>query len=283
MRLTIERMRALVLLGGGLLIAALVVFLAVGRWKSHFNLHEIPKRLGANIQQEANGVTYTQAHGGHTLFKIHASKVVQLKQGGRAILHDVQIELYGEDGARVDRISGAEFEYDQKNGTATATGPVEISLTRPAEAIAAAHSAMPRDGAGKNTGANAPKNTAPNPGPNTPLTSAAQIASQGEIHVKTSGLVFDQKSGIATTDQRVEFAIAQGTGSSVGATFDSENGQLVLDRAVELDMRRGPQKVLLHARHAEFERDNLLCRLEGAVGNFRGGAGHCRTSRPSVS
>ena len=273
MRLTIERMRALVLVGGGLMVAALVAFLAVGRWKAHFILREIPKRLGANIQQEANGVTYTQAHGGHTLFKIHASKVVQLKQGGRAILHDVQIELYGEDGARVDRIAGDEFEYDQKNGTATAAGPVEITLTRPTEAMALAHRAMSPDAASKTARKPPEHNTednVKNKAAGSPLANAAKTASHGEIHVKTSGLTFDQKSGIATTAQPVEFDIAQGNGSSVGASFDSEKGRLVLDHAVELDVNQGPKKVLLRARHAEFERDSLLCRMEGAEGSFHG-------------
>jgi lipopolysaccharide export system protein LptA len=253
-QLTIERMRTLVLAAGALLVLALTAFLVIARWKSHFILREIPKRLGADIQQEANGVTYTQAHAGHTLFKIHASKVVQLKEGGRAILHDVQIELYGDDGNRVDRIAGDEFEYDQKNGIAKAAGPVEITLMRPREAPAVAHNAVP-DLTQKTT----------------PLANAARTASQGEIHVKTSGLVFDQKSGVATTPERVEFAITQGTGSSVGATFDSDKGKLVLDRAVELDVRRGLERVQLHARHAEFERDNMLCRMEGADGSFRGG------------
>ncbi len=247
-------MRTLVLAAGALLVVALAVFLAMARWKSHFILHEIPKRLGVNIQQEANGVTYTQSHGGHTLFKIHASKVVQLKQGGRALLHDVQIELYGEDGNRVDRIVGDEFEYDQKNGRATAAGPVEITLTRPGPALAVVSKPPPARSART-----------------TPLTNAAQKASEGEIHVKTSGLTFDQKSGIATTAERVEFAITQGTGSSVGATFDSEKGQLILDHAVELDVNHGPEKVLLHAQHAEFERENLLCRMLEAHGSFRGG------------
>jgi lipopolysaccharide export system protein LptA len=253
-RLTIERLRTLVLAGGALLVVALVGFLAVGRLKNRFNLREIPQRLGANIQQEANGVTYTQAHGGHTLFKIHASKVVQLKQGGRAILHDVQIELYGEDGARVDRIAGDEFEYDQKDGIAKAAGPVEITLMRPGEAPAVA-----------------PRATPGRPSKSTPLTSAAQKASTGEIHVKTSGLTFDQKSGIAMTAERVEFAITQGNGSSVGATFDTDQGRLVLDHAVQLDVNRGPERVVVHAQHAEFERDNLLCRMQGAQGSFRGG------------
>jgi lipopolysaccharide export system protein LptA len=247
-------MRTLVLAAGMLLLLALAAFLAVARWKAHFNIREIPKRLGADIQQEANGVTYTQSHGGHTLFKIHASKVVQLKQGGRAILHDVQIELYGEDGNRVDRIAGNEFEYDQKNGIAKAAGPVEITLMRPGEAPVVAPKAA-ADRTSRST---------------TPLANAARTASQGEIHVKTSGLVFDQKSGVATTPERVEFAITQGTGRSVGATFDSDKGQLLLDHAVELDVHHGPERVLLRARHAEFERDNLECRMEGAEGNFRG-------------
>ena len=109
----------------------------MGKWKNPFNRRDLPKRLGIEIQQEANGVTYTHALGAHSQFKIHASKVVQLKQGN-ALLHDVKIELYGEDGSRVDRIEGDEFEYDQKAGTAKAAGPVEITLMRPGVAPAIA-------------------------------------------------------------------------------------------------------------------------------------------------
>ena len=118
-------------------MVALVVYLAVGKWKNPLNRRELPQRLGVNIQAEANGVTYSHAHGGHTLFKIHASKDVQLKKDN-ALLHDVKIELYGEDGSRVDRIEGDEFEYDQQAGTAKAAGPVEITLMRPGVAPAIA-------------------------------------------------------------------------------------------------------------------------------------------------
>src|SRR5271166_4231412 len=121
MRLTIERMRTLVLAAGILLVGSLVVFLAVGKWRNPFNRRDIPKRLGVEIQQEANGVTYTQSRAGHTLFKLHASKVVELKDN-HALLHDVKIELYGADGSRVDRIEGSEFEYDQPAGLAKAAG-----------------------------------------------------------------------------------------------------------------------------------------------------------------
>jgi lipopolysaccharide export system protein LptA len=250
-------MRTLVLVAGVLLLAALVVFLAVGRWKNLFNRRDLPQRLGIEIQQEANGVTYTQAHGGRTLFKIHASKVVQLKQGN-ALLHDVKIELYGEDGSRVDRIEGAEFEYDQKAGTAKAAGAVEIWLMRPGVAPAIA----PKAAAGQLVG-DKPKGA--------PVASVAEAVARGEIHVKTSGLTFDQKNGVAATSQRVDFSMAQGSGSSMGAIFDSQQGLLVLDREVQLTTKRGAETVEIHAHHAEFERQSQLCRLHAATADYQSG------------
>jgi lipopolysaccharide export system protein LptA len=256
-RLTIERMRTLVFGAGVLLLVALVAFLVVGKGKNPFNRRDLPQRLGVEIQEEANGVTYTQAHGGHTLFKIHASKVVELKKGN-ALLHDVRIELYDAQGNSVDRIEGAEFEYDQKTGTARAAGPVEITLMRPGVAPAIA----PKAAAGQAVAAK-PKGT--------PVASVAEAAARGQIHVQTSGLTFDQKSGVATTSQHVDFSMAQGAGSSTGATYDSQGGLLVLDRAVELTTRRGGGVVLIHAQHAEFERASQLCSLQGATADYQGG------------
>jgi lipopolysaccharide export system protein LptA len=253
-RLTIERLRTLVLVTAGVLIVALVGTLALSKWKSRLILNEIPKKLGANIQQEANGVTYTQARGGHTLFKIHAGKVVQLKEGDKALLHDVQIELYGADGSRVDHIAGGEFEYDQKAGTATAAGPVEITLMKPGVAPAVA-----------------PKATAGQAVKGTALENAEQMAAAGQIEVKTSGLTFNQKTGTATTEQRVEFALAQGSGSATGATFDSDRGHMVLNHDVEMTVERGAEDVKIRARHAEFERGSLIGTMTNAEAQYRGG------------
>lgn len=257
-RITIERLRTLVLVAAGLLIAALIGSLAFSKWKNRFNLSEVPKRLGVDIQQEANGVTYTQSRGGHTLFKIHASKVVQLKDGGKALLHDVQIELYGEDGSRVDRITGNEFEYDQKAGIATAAGPVEITIMKPGVVPAVAPKA-----AANQTLTDRQKGTV--------LGNAAETAAAGQIEVKTSGLTFNQKSGIATTEQRVDFSLAQGNGTAVGATFDSDKGLMVLDHAVELNTNRNGEDITVHAQHAEFDRTTLECNLRSATADYRKG------------
>lgn len=253
-------MRTLVLVAAALLVAALVGSLAISKFKNPFNRRDLPQRLGLNIQQEANGWTYTHAQSGHTLYKIHASKLVQLTQdkGGRVLLHDVRIELYGEDGSRVDRIEGAEFEYDPKGGTAKANGQVEITLMRPGVAPAIAPKATPEQALGDKT-----KNGA--------LASAAQTAAKGAIHVKTTGLTFEQKTGVAATGERVEFAMEQGNGSSMGASYDSQQGLLVLDRAVTLNARRGEEAVKLDAEHAEFERGDQLCRLRAATVDYRDG------------
>jgi lipopolysaccharide export system protein LptA len=256
-RFTIERMRRLLLAAGVLLLVVLAAFLAVGKGKNPFNRHDLPQRLGIEIQQEANGVTYTQARGGQTLFKIHASKVVQLKQGN-ALLHDVQIELYGADGSRVDRIEGSEFEYDQQAGTAKAPGAVEITLMRPGVAPAIAPKAAASEVlSDKRKGA--------------PVASAAAAAERGEIHVKTSGLSFDENSGVARTSERVDFSMAQGTGSAMGAVFDSQRGTLALDHAIQLAARRGAKTVEIHAQHAEFARDSQICQLRAAVAGYEGG------------
>ena len=255
MRLTIERLRWLVLAVGLILLVTLGVFLVRGRLRQKLKVGDLPKRLGIEIQQETNGVTYTQSHGGHTLFKIHAAKVVELKKGS-ATLHDVRIELYGDNGDRVDRIEGAEFEYDEKAGTARATGPVEITLMRPGEAPAIAHKANPGQALSK--------------GASTPLASAAEAVEAGQIHVKTSGLMFDQKSGLASTAERVEFQMAQGQGSSLGATYESGKGLLVLNNQVELATHRGQETVNLRAAHAEFERGDQVCRMRQAEVDARG-------------
>ena len=269
--LTIERLRTLVLVGGLLLVAAIVIFLAAGQWTRRLLSKDLPNKLGINIEQQADGVNYTQTRKGKTIFKIHAARAVTMKMGGKTLLHDVKIDLYGEDGKSADTIAGSEFEYDAKGGVATAAGAVEITMMRPGVKPAIAQlkpgtlkarptPAKPDTGANTKSGNKADHGLAP---------TAGEVADD-QIHVKTSGLVFDQKSGIATTSQRVDFALRQGSGNSVGATYNSQMGQLILDHAVELHVVRTGGQVDVHAGHAEFERGEMLCRMTQAKAEFTG-------------
>ncbi len=258
MRFTIERLRTLVLLAGVLLVIALGVFLGTARFRNRFIRKDLPQKLGLNIQEEANGFVYTHEVRGRTLYKIRASKQIQLKRDGKVFLqlHEVNIELYAEDGSRVDRIAGDEFEYDPNSGIAKAVGPVEITLMKPTIAPAIA----PKATADRML---APKQQ------NTPLASAAHSAAGGEIQVKTSGLIFDRNSGQASTAERVEFTLTEGSGSAMGANYNAHDGLLVLDHAVQLQVQRGSDPVNMTAQHAVFHRDDQVCELVSALVRYR--------------
>jgi len=230
----------MVLVAGLLLLAALGGFLVKAKLKNVLNRRDLPQRLARNIQQEAREFSFVHAYGAHSQFKIHASKEIQLKDN-RIQLHDVEIELFGEDGSRVDEITGDTFDYDQKSHLAIAEGPVEMVLTRPP--------APPRAG-GKPKTAGAPPQ---------------------QIHLKTSGLTFDQDTGLVATAQRVDFTMAQGSGSAVGAVYDSQNGHLTLERAVDLTTHRAGEPVRVQAQHAELDRGSQLCVLRGSEVSYRGG------------
>jgi lipopolysaccharide export system protein LptA len=234
LHLTIERIRTLVLVAGVLLLVALGVFLAAARWKSRLIRHDLPQRLAKEILQESNGFTYVHSLGAHSQYKVYASKFVQLKDN-RVLLHEVRIELDGEDGKRVDQIAGDAFEYDEKSGLVIAEGPVEMVLTQPDPAGA------------KATG-----------------------SETKQIHVKTSGVTFDRESGMVTTAQRVDFSMMEGSGTAVGAIYDSQSGYLTLDKNVELTTERSGDVVTVHALHAEFSRGAGTCWMLAATAEERG-------------
>src|SRR5215469_18967153 len=132
MRITIKRLRLLIIGLACLLVAVLGGFLMYARYRIRHIAKDLPGKLGMNIQQTANGFTYSQSDKGHTIFTIHASKLVQFKDNGHAVLHDVAITLYGPPGTnREDHVSGSDFDYDQKNGIASAQGEVQIDLQSP--------------------------------------------------------------------------------------------------------------------------------------------------------
>lgn len=235
MPITIARLRQVILILAGLLVAVLIGFFAYARYRFRHFERDLPARLGINIQQTANGYTYSQSSKGHTLFTVHASKLIQYKQGGNATLHDVSVTLYGPAGSnRIDRISGSDFDYDQKDKVIRAQGPVSIDL----------------QGFGTQ--------------------SADQ---QNRVHVTTSGLVFDQKTGQADTSQHTEFQFPKASGSSTGAHYNSKTGVLVLDTQVELTTDTNGNTAVIHASHAQIVRDTNQGFFLNLHADYRGDKG----------
>src|SRR6476620_10436470 len=168
---------------GLLLVVAGVYFYA--RHKVENALKEVPAKIGIEIQQSAKGFTVSRSEQGHTIFKIEASKAVQYKQGGHAELHDVTITLYGRDSSRFDQIYGADFEYDPQTGDVMGKGQVQMDLEA-------------------------------NPGGLTQPDQAPPRELKNPVHLTTTSLLFNQKTGNASTSEKVEFSIPQANGSAVG-------------------------------------------------------------------
>ncbi|HTZ90314.1 MAG TPA: LptA/OstA family protein [Alloacidobacterium sp.] len=239
MRITIKRLRLLIIALSCLLIAVLAGFVLYARHRIRHIGKDLPGRLGVNIQQTANGFTYSQSEKGHTIFTIHASKLVQFKDNGHAILHDVAITLYGPPGTnREDRVYGSDFDYDQNNGIASAQGEVQIDLQSPEKA------------GGQPAG-------------------DEEQAEKDTIHVKARGLVFNQKTGIATTNQPVEFQLQDAAGKAVGASFDSKQGVLILDKQFEMTTSSNGEPATVRASHAQLLRDTRQAFLLHAESEFR--------------
>jgi lipopolysaccharide export system protein LptA len=240
---SIERMRLWIVIAGGLLILGILLFFAYARWQMRRVARDLPAKLGISIQQSTNGFTLSKSQGGHTLFTLHAAKVLQYRGGGRAELHDVSITLYGPDGSPADYIFGNDFEYDPA-GVIQAKGEVRIDL----------QGLVGQGPAGANRASDEEEN-------------------KHIVHVKTSDLVFDQKLGTADTNQQIEFRIADAAGSATGANFDTRAGTVILESDVALDSSVNGTPLSIRATHAQYDRAGQVLHLTRSRTEYRYGTG----------
>jgi lipopolysaccharide export system protein LptA len=203
--------------------AAIAAVLLVGgvyfyaRHRVQNALKQVPARMGLEIKQSATGFTVSKSEQGRTIFTIRAGKAIQFKQGAHAELHDVEITLYGRDSTRFDRIYGTDFEYDQQSGEVIARGETQIDLETNPQGLTNPDQAPPKD-------------------------------LKNPIHLKTSGLVFNQKTGDAYTKERIDFSLPQASGSAVGLNYTASSSVLTLRSQVNLVLSGAAAATITAAR-----------------------------------
>jgi lipopolysaccharide export system protein LptA len=185
------------------LVAAVSATYWIARSRIGPILHNVPSQLGLDIQQTSDGFSLSKSEGGRTLYTIRASKAVQFKAGGHADLRNVHIVVYGHEHNRYDQIYGDQFTYDPQTGDIKAVGEVHIDLQGNAE------------------------------GPQKP-DQATPDELKNPIHLLTHALIFNQKTGIAHTDEIVQFRTTQANGSAKGAYYDSNSNVLLLKADVHI-------------------------------------------------
>jgi len=213
----VSRLRHWFALGAILMVATVAGMYFYARWSLRKTIHDVPAKMGLNIQQTAEGFSISKSIEGRTQFTVSASKAVQFKEGGRADLHNVKIVIYGKDSDRFDRVAADDFEYDPVSGDVTAKGTVLIDLEANPEGIRHSDQTPPAQ-------------------------------SRTPIHLEVDGLVFNKNTGNASSAGKVVFQTPQASGSAVGIEYVAKTGTMNLLSAVAMTINR-PQPVHLNADH----------------------------------
>jgi lipopolysaccharide export system protein LptA len=193
-------------------------------------LKEVPNKLGFDIKQTANGFQFSKSDGKRTLFTIQASDVKQFKLNGYAELRHVTIILYGRDSSRFDQIYGDAFTYDKKSGNIAATGDVQIDLVANPAGLTGPDQGTPKE-------------------------------SKDPIHLKTKDLIFNQESGDAFTEARVDFETPQASGWAVGLRYAAKSNALTFESQIHVALG-GQDAASLFATHGTITRDPRVVVLE---------------------
>ena len=227
-------------------------------WEAHKASEHGPSSVPAAVEQQSAGFLFSKVAGDRTEFTVHASRATEFKEGGRSVLEDVWITVYGKSGERFDNLHTRQCDYLSASQAITCAGEVRIDLESAADARL--HPGAPGH---------------PNP--------AASV-----IHIATSQVSFSHDSGVARTDQPVKFEFPEGEGRAIGLLYDSDEGQLSLDHRIELSLHRAlpgvpssPVRTVASSGHdaadlnidaasLTFDRDERVMRLSGPVSARQG-------------
>ena len=231
MGLRVSRLRQWFALGAILMIATVGGMYFYARWRVRTAVHEVPAKIGLDIQQTAEGFSVSKSVEGRTLFTVSASKAVQFKGGGHAELHNVKIVVYGKDSSRFDRITGDDFEYDPASGNVSAKGTVLIDLEANPEGMRHSDQAPPEQ-------------------------------TSDPIHLETNGLVFNKNTGDASASGKVVFQTPQASGSAMGIEYVARTGTMNLLSEVVVEVSR-PRAASLNADHGLISKQPRQIALTG--------------------
>src|SRR5580700_10688792 len=232
MPLPIYRLRRWLIVIAVLFTATVAGMYFYARLRQRNVLKELPNKIGIDIKQTAAGFQFSKSDGKRTLFTVQAGSLKQFQIDGSAELHNVSIILYGRDSSRFDQIYGDDYSYDKKSGNVTAHGEVQIDLE-------------------------------PNPSGQTGPDQGTPRELKNPIHLKTRDLVFNQNSGDASTDARVDFRTPQATGWAVGVQYSGKTNTLTLISQIHVTLG-GQSAATLFATRARITHDPHQVVLEHA-------------------
>ncbi len=153
-----------------------------------------PKPLPTTIQATSRDWIYSHSDGKRVVVEVSSRDMRQLQEPDQLQLDQVELRLFHKDGRVFDRVRSASAVFHSGEGFLYADGEVEITLAVPAEA-----------------------------------------APSGRLlQIRSSGVRFAAKTGVATTERAATFEFDRGEGQAVGASYDPASRELRMSSQVRL-------------------------------------------------
>ena len=169
-------------------------------WLARQAEKKAPPGVPSTIEQRSNEFSFSKVEGQRTIYTVRASHTTEFKEGGRNLLEDVAISVFGKKGERNDTLTTKACDFISNTGKISCAGEVQISLE----------------------------------------SAGAPQAVEKAIQVATSGITFDRDSGEARTEKPVTFHLPAGEGRALGVRYDSNSGTFYLLHDVELNVATSP-------------------------------------------
>ena len=171
-----------------------------------------PPMLPTEISGVREEFKLTRTEAGQNKWEITAAKVRQEKDSSQTHLEQVTLKIYNKTADKYGLVKSANAEFEQNAKRLFSEGEVEITLGVPAEGQ-----------------------------PSRPL-----------VNIKSSGVTFDVQASKASTDRPASFTFENGTGHSVGASYDANARELHLQHDAEIDTQPpGPHTKLMKIQAGE--------------------------------
>jgi lipopolysaccharide export system protein LptA len=155
-----------------------------------------PLPLPIELNSLAKNWTWSHSTKDRPQVEARAGNFRQIRESSRFELDDVELRIFSQAGDSYDLVRSSKAQFDQPAERLYSEGEVTITLALPAHGP-------------------------PEPG-------------RRYTEIRTSGLTYDNKSGVSETDRPVSFRFEDGAGRSTGALYDSANRYLWMKRDAEV-------------------------------------------------
>jgi len=205
-----RRARWLVLILIVAIVGAIAVIFQAQKTAQTRNAPKAPPRLPDQMSARANDWTWEQTRDGRPIVRVWARDFNQNAEGNRIELQGVTLHLFHKDGKAFDKVKSEKADFDLPNGMLFSEGEVDITM------------GVATPPAGKAPVAEAPED---------------ELAGNRLVHIKTSGVHFESKTGKAWTERAATFGFDRGEGQSVGAQYDPASRELLMHHDVKMTWR----------------------------------------------